>query len=322
MAKERKTNNQFIVDAQNVHGSKFDYSLVEYKTGKDKVAIICRIPGHGVFYQQPSNHLMGNGCPTCSNNQRCSLEKFIDKARNRHGGKFDYSKVDYQGSYSLIEIGCPTHGWFSQKARDHLDSPHGCPKCYRVSVTKSQEDYISSASAVHEDKYDYSKTEYIGINYKIHIICPYHGSFYQSPHTHLNGHGCPECGNALRGGYGVAGFYGTYEISHIYLVEMLNENDIWLKVGLAKDLDARFKSIQSDIGDVCISPLSIWQGPAKVLYTQGEIPILFYSGIERLNNDLWDWGGRTECFDYQYKDDLLGIMVDTLSPLEDVHRIL
>lgn len=43
----RKSTTQFILEAKNTHGDKYDYSKVEYTTNKDKVCIIC--PIHGEF---------------------------------------------------------------------------------------------------------------------------------------------------------------------------------------------------------------------------------------------------------------------------------
>lgn len=59
----RKTKEQFIADAISVHGDKYDYSNVEYKTNATKVCIIC--PKHGEFWQTPNDHLRGRGCPVC-----------------------------------------------------------------------------------------------------------------------------------------------------------------------------------------------------------------------------------------------------------------
>lgn len=55
---------QFILDSEEVHGDKYDYSLVEYICVKDPVAIICK--EHGIFYQTPSDHKNGRGCPDCA----------------------------------------------------------------------------------------------------------------------------------------------------------------------------------------------------------------------------------------------------------------
>lgn len=58
------TIEDFIQKAKEVHGDKYDYSLVEYKNSSTKIKIIC--PKHGVFEQTPNNHLSGCGCLSCS----------------------------------------------------------------------------------------------------------------------------------------------------------------------------------------------------------------------------------------------------------------
>ena len=70
-ASVRKLDTQsFIKKAKLVHGGRYDYSVTKYKSGTEKVAIICK--KHGVFYQVASGHLAGHGCPKCSfeNNHR------------------------------------------------------------------------------------------------------------------------------------------------------------------------------------------------------------------------------------------------------------
>ena len=37
----RLTTEEFIAKAREVHGDRYDYSLVEYKTARDKVSIVC-----------------------------------------------------------------------------------------------------------------------------------------------------------------------------------------------------------------------------------------------------------------------------------------
>lgn len=60
----KKTTEEFINDAKNIHGNKYDYSLVNYKNCKVKIKIICN--KHGVFEQTPDGHLSGRGCYKCS----------------------------------------------------------------------------------------------------------------------------------------------------------------------------------------------------------------------------------------------------------------
>ena len=58
---------------------------------------------------------------------------------------------------------------------------------------KTQQEFIADARKVHGDRYDYSKSEYRGSDSRICIICPKHGEFWQVPHAHLRGQGCPTC---------------------------------------------------------------------------------------------------------------------------------
>lgn len=61
------------------------------------------------------------------------------------------------------------------------------------------EEYIEKAKKVHGDKYDYSNTIYVSTRENVNIICPEHGVFSQNPKVHLNGVGCPKCGNLKKG---------------------------------------------------------------------------------------------------------------------------
>ena len=63
--KRKTTKEEFIKKSILVHGDKYDYSKVDYKSSKEKVIIICKI--HGEFLQG-LNHYRGSGCPKCSNN--------------------------------------------------------------------------------------------------------------------------------------------------------------------------------------------------------------------------------------------------------------
>ena len=119
----------FIKKARLVHGNKYDYSKVEYVNNITKVCIIC--PEHGEVWQTPNHHLSGCGCHKCGGEKQTSTkEKFIKKAKEIHGDKYDYSKVDYSNAHTKVCIICPNHGEFWQTPNNHLRG-HGCPKCKR-----------------------------------------------------------------------------------------------------------------------------------------------------------------------------------------------
>lgn len=60
----RVTTRVYVENAREVHGNKYDYSLVDYVCSKDKVKIIC--PNHGVFEQTAGEHVRGVGCAKCT----------------------------------------------------------------------------------------------------------------------------------------------------------------------------------------------------------------------------------------------------------------
>ena len=131
--KQTCTTDEFIAKAKKIHGDKYDYSKVKYVDAKSKVCVVC--PEHGEFWQTPDSHLSGCGCPKCANKnkgeyRRSSKKDFIKKAKEIHGDKYDYSKVEYVNAKTKVCIICPNHGEFWQTPNNHLRG-HGCPKCKR-----------------------------------------------------------------------------------------------------------------------------------------------------------------------------------------------
>lgn len=125
---KKLTTNEFIKNSINVHGYKYDYSLVDYKNNFTKVKIIC--PVHGEFEQKPNNHIIQkHGCSLCSGKNLKTTEEFILFAKNIHGCLYDYSLVDYYNSQTKIKIICKTHGIFEQRPDSHICRNHGCPIC-------------------------------------------------------------------------------------------------------------------------------------------------------------------------------------------------
>lgn len=192
--RKKLTTEEFIQKSKAIHGDKYDYSKVEYIDTHSKVVIIC--PEHGEFKQRPSNHKTGIGCPKCSGTEQSNTEDFIRKAKEIHGDKYDYSKVNYTYNRGKVIIICSEHGEFIQIPHDHLHGS-GCSKCFEKKRGESQklntEDFIRKAKAVHGNNYDYTKIKYINTHTKVIIICPEHGEFSQTAANHLQGQGCVKC---------------------------------------------------------------------------------------------------------------------------------
>ena len=123
--------------------------------------------------------------------KKVTTQEFIERSKQIHGDKYDYSKVEYKNCSTKVCIICPNHGEFWQTPSNHLKN-RGCPKC--AGKNKTTEEFTKEAKKIHGDKYDYSKVEYHKNFEKVCIICPEHGEFWQTPANHLYGYGCFKCG--------------------------------------------------------------------------------------------------------------------------------
>ena len=201
--RNRLTLKQFIEKSKEVHGDKYDYSKVEYVNDSTKVCIICQ--KHGEFWIRPHDFFRGHGCSKCFNEKRGSTlrrnkEQFIEKSKEVHGDKYDYSKIEYVNDSTKVCIICPKHGEFWQRPNDHLDG-HGCIKCMGDNISKNKtkpyEDFLAIVAKIHNGKYSYDESTYVNRQTKMKIICPKHGEFWQTPHNHLIGQGCPYCKDSI-----------------------------------------------------------------------------------------------------------------------------
>ena len=131
-----------------------------------------------------------------------TTENFIEKAREIHGNKYDYSKTVYKSAKIKVCIICPIHGEFWQTPNGHLNG-YGCKKCAIEAQKERQKlpmsEFLSRSNTVHNSKYDYSKVEYKNEKELVTIICPRHGEFKQTPYMHSKGAGCPMCKNEKLG---------------------------------------------------------------------------------------------------------------------------
>ena len=127
-----------------------------------------------------------------------TLEEFIEKSKNKHGNRYDYSKVKQEDLTDKVCIICEKHGEFWQKSYNHIHGC-GCPNCSgKAKITK--EAFIERARCIHGNKYDYSLVEIKGNNKtKVKIKCKTCGSiFEQKINNHLNGQGCQNCAHDNR----------------------------------------------------------------------------------------------------------------------------
>lgn len=194
-----KYNTELFIQKAKEKFPNYDYSKSIYTKARNKLIVTC--PIHGDFEVSPDNHLnKGSGCPKCKYTKESNTvkqkaaETFAQKARKVHGEKYDYSKVKYIDAHTKVCILCPKHGEFWQTPNNHL-SGNGCKLCANEKISKDQtlstQEFVEKASIVHNNKYNYSKVNYISSRDKVIITCPIHGDFEQTPDRHLRGNGCP-----------------------------------------------------------------------------------------------------------------------------------
>jgi hypothetical protein len=124
------TPQQFVELAEKVHGSLYDYQLVQYKNFKTKVTVICK--EHGPFLVSPHLHTSNKtGCPRCAYGSRTTdTETFIQRCKEIfRDHPLDYSNVQYSGLRHPVTLTCELHGPFTKKRAHSLLSSKGCPVC-------------------------------------------------------------------------------------------------------------------------------------------------------------------------------------------------
>lgn len=224
-----------------------------------------------------ANHLLNGVMPSIE----LALNKneyWINKAREKIGDIYDYSKVNYVNSSSKIVIICKIHGEFLQTPNSHL-SGKGCSKCrYKeggLKLSKRYSDnFIKFANKKHSGKYVYETGKIFRAKDIISILCPIHGKFNQIADNHLRRDGCPRCGlvnlsNRIR--LNPIGWSHTnwekaskrsknFDSFKVYIIKCWNDDEEFYKIGktftkISKrfrgkaDLPYKYKVIKEILGD-------------------------------------------------------------------------
>jgi len=90
--------------------------------------------------------------------KRLTEKEWIERAKNFHINKFDYSLVEYINAHTKVKIICPIHGIFEQDPNDHIRKS-GCLKCkyenHYKKTGKPKQNFIIESNKIHENKYIY-----------------------------------------------------------------------------------------------------------------------------------------------------------------------
>jgi len=137
---------------------------------------------------------------------------FIEKAINKHGDKFDYSKVDYVDARTLVKIVCKKHNTiFTQTPSHHLTSMYCCPTCRSdISIVQkevfknktieklSEEEVVTIIRDIYgEECFSFNKLVYKNNKTPFTLVCKKHGTeiskiLREFKNKVPNNH-CPDC---------------------------------------------------------------------------------------------------------------------------------
>lgn len=131
------TTETFIARAKEVHGIRYDYSMVEYVSAHHKIQIICKM--HGIFEQVASSHLKGNNCRLCWQESNCS--------------KAQIEWLEYIGFRDGIQIQHAMNGGEFRIPNSRYFADGYCPELNLV--------FEYHGSVYHGDPDVYERTEYI-----------------------------------------------------------------------------------------------------------------------------------------------------------------
>ena len=197
-----KIKTDFFIERSNKkHASVYDYTHVKYQGNKTPVEIICK--KHGSFFQRPNNHMMGEGCGKCFENERRGkfrlqthdqiIKKFIDI----HGNLYNYSKFVYVNSTTKGEIICNRcEESFMMNSEHHILRGQGCKTCItKLNAKKQRTDsdiFFSECTSIHGGIYDYINSVYITSHEDITFRCTLCNQYCtMKAHSHKNA--CAGC---------------------------------------------------------------------------------------------------------------------------------
>jgi len=132
-SKNHISHKEFVEAARRMHGNKYDYGVMKYKTTTVPITIHCNKHNKEIEINTKS-HLKGITPECCRKEERVTL--FLTRARKVHGDKYDYSKVSsINYMVDKVTIICPKHGEFKQRIPVHINGQADCPRCAVHSAT-------------------------------------------------------------------------------------------------------------------------------------------------------------------------------------------
>jgi hypothetical protein len=147
----------------------------------------------------------------------------------------------------------------------------------------TSDEFVNKANEIHNNKYDYSKVEYIDNYSKVKIICPIHGEFEQKPNNHLKRkQGCVYCGGRYK--FTINDFISkSYKIhGNKYDYSLVNYRNASSKIKIICPLHGEFEQTPSSHTD---QQAGCPKCSKKYKYTNDE----FVNKANEIHNNKYDY---------------------------------
>lgn len=216
-----------------------------------------------------------------------------------------------------------------------LENKYGVCKCipenliagFKPNITSAIDKNIyfeNMAKEVHGDKYDYSLVNYTGYENNVEIVCPIHGTFSQTPHTHIDNGGCQKCAIISRGKKRqdldaftlsqwreLSKTSKNFESYKIYVIRLFNDEESFIKIGRTfMKMKNRFRRMHYNIE---VLKLFIFESADDAYNTENEIK-------RKLKVDRYTpinpFGGDKECYNLSILKDTNILSTEDLSVLD------
>lgn len=174
--------------------------MVSVKSSK-KAYWICPVNSNHRWRSVISSVSNDWGCPHCAKRYQYSTTEWVDKAKQVHGDRYDYSLVDYSKCHVEVKIICAKHGIFEQNPSEHL-AGNGCPYCAHQKFHPSESLAVLHPDIAAEWDHELNKEsgftpETIGIDTRKkfwwHCNNGYNHSYLATIQKRVNGLKCAVC---------------------------------------------------------------------------------------------------------------------------------
>ena len=332
----KKFENEKVTFSSNFYG-------VSDKAIDDRVVITC-IKHQVCFTMTPSNLLDIKRTCLCSlclnekkeekkfikikkveesdkgNSFRLPLEEVIRRVHATYGEYNDCSNLVYVNRCTLFNFTCTRHNKICVSSIKNISEEPDVLKCSGCRKDKKNSErvleraeekkkYIELSNIKYNNRYDYSKVEYITYSGKVIICCPLHGDFEQSFNSHLKRTwGCQKCGAENSCGYSKGDYIKKCNgrKARLYLVECFNEDEKFYKIGITvNNLSRRFRGSKMPYD---VKLIKEFISEPDIVFDKEKV--LLKECSEYSYTPKFKMEGSTECF--LYKEEVVNIFINNI----------